>query len=657
MRTLSLYRVASVCLGMGTVISLSPNATAAVGNVAHTTHKAEPAVIGLIENTAPASPGLMETAAIASDKNLISPHRASTASSQRSTASVLAQAQPEFSALTPAAPLQSASPLTPEMAEPEYSDRALAASGIETLSSEETSNALAAVEADGLAEEATKRVADEAVPVAQALPELEPAQANPIDGNLEPEIVPIEGDLLPNQPSIAEPGDAPEALYADPNPLLYPTRVDEVEIIGTQPLTLEQAIELAYRNNEDLQIAILELERSQAALREAQAALYPTVSANGDLTSRQATTTSLGSGGIITGGGTQFSTQEELQTTIAGSLDLNYNLYTSGRRAASIRAAEEQLRFNQLEVERRRAELRLNTTNEYYDVQEADEQIRINQSFLNEAEQNLQDTQLREEVGVGTRFDVLTAEVQVANARQSLVQSLSQKQIAQRQLARRLNLPPVIEVDSVPPELANAWPLSLEESIILAFQNRAELEQQLTQREISEQQRRIALANLGPQVSLFANYNVQNNLDDSDGFEDTYSLGARVSINLFEGGQAVAQAAQRERDIEIAETRFSETRNLIRFQVEQAYANLEANLSNIRTAELAVDQATEALELARLRFNAGVGTQLEVTSAQSDLTEAQGNLVTAVLGYNRALASLERAVTNLPESTSPEALF
>ncbi|NJL85356.1 MAG: TolC family protein [Leptolyngbyaceae cyanobacterium SM1_1_3] len=508
--------------------------------------------------------------------------------------------------------------------------------------------------------DATETYADNFVPIAQALPQLEPVEPDPIDGNLEPEIVPIEGEFLPGNPT-ATPEDAPEALYADPNPLLYPTQTDEVEIIGTQPITLTQAIELAYRNNEDLQIALLELERSQSALREAQAALYPTLSAGSDLTARQST--SFGASGLgttvggITPSGGQFSTQEELQTTLSGDLDLSYNLYTSGRRSASIRSAEEQIRFNQLEVERRRAELRLNTTNDYYDLQEADEQIRINQSFLDEAQRNLEDTQLREEVGVGTRFDVLRAEVQAANARQSLVQSFSQKQIAQRQLARRLNLPSVLTVDSVPSELASAWPLSLEESIILAFQNRAELEQQLIQREISQQQRRIALSNLGPQVSLFANYSLSNTLDNDDGFEDTYSLGARVSISLFEGGQAAAQAAQRERDAEIAEVRFSETRNSIRFQVEQAFSNLEANLSNVRTARLAADQAAEALDLARLRFNAGVGTQLDVLSAQSDLTEAQGNLVTAVLGYNRALASLERSVTNLPESASLDELF
>ena len=90
----------------------------------------------------------------------------------------------------------------------------------------------------------------------------------------------------------------------------------------------------------------------------------------------------------------------------------------------------------------------------------------------------------------------------------------------------------------------------------------------------------------------------------------------------------------------LTNSEFESTRNQIRFEVEEAYFTLLANQENIDTASLAVEQAEEALELANLRFNAGVGTQLDVLSATSELTEAQGNLVTAVLDYNRALAPI-----------------
>lgn len=446
---------------------------------------------------------------------------------------------------------------------------------------------------------------------------------------------------LPEQPSPESVTfeQVPDYLQANPNPLEIQTQPEEVEIIGTQPLSLETAIDVAYRNNQDLQVALLTVQRSQDALREARAALFPTVDLQGTLQSGNTANV----GDLITG-------SDNVQTFANGGVQVNYDLGLSGRRGAQIKAAEEQLHSDELDVEVTREQLRLDVTTDYYALQEAVEQIRINQTFLDEAERNLRDASLREEVGVGTRFDVLRAEVQVANARQAVTDAISQKQIAQRQLASRLNIPPSIDLSTTPVEIAGSWPLSLEESIVQAYQNRAELEQLLAQRTISEQQRQVALSAVRPDVGLFANYNLQQFLSGTTtGLDDGFSVGAQLQWRIFDGGAAVAGADQQERNIEIAEEQFSQTRNQIRFQVEQSYFNLQSNQENIDTAKLAVDQAREALELANLRFNAGVGTQLDVLSATRDLADAEGNLVTAILNYNRALASMERAVSNLSQ--------
>ncbi len=86
--------------------------------------------------------------------------------------------------------------------------------------------------------------------------------------------------------------------------------------------------------------------------------------------------------------------------------------------------------------------------------------------------------------------------------------------------------------------------------------------------------------------------------------------------------------------------------------METAYADLQANFENIDTTRLAVEEAKKALDLAILRFDAGVGTQLDILAAQSELTEAEGNLVRTIVGYNRSLAQLQRAVSDFPEVDS-----
>lgn len=454
-----------------------------------------------------------------------------------------------------------------------------------------------------------------------------------------PEAIPGEAVEAPMNPAAVDAQTVDETLdYLSPhaNPLRLQTRPDEVEIMGTQPIALEEAIELAYRNNEELRIVELQLERSREGLRAEQALLYPTV----DL-----------SGGLQTSNQTTFGQNDETLTSLTGRVRTDYDLGLSGERSARIQAAEEQVRLAELAVEQTREQLRLDTTTDYYAVQEASEQIRINQAFLTEAEENLRITRIRENVGVGTRFDVLRAEVQVANARQNIIQAQSQRDIAQRQLSRRLNIPPSITVTTLGVEVVGTWPLTLEESIVLAYQNRAELEQFLTERDLNEAQRQVAVAGRRPRLGVFAQYDLQSLLDAPVGAatstDSGFALGAQLTWRIFDGGASRARAAQSELDTRVDEFEFENARNLIRTQVEEAYYTLQANLANIDTATLAVAQARQALDLANLRFEAGVGTQTEVLNATSELTQAEGNLVRAKLDYNRALARLERAVSNL----------
>ncbi|BAZ27825.1 outer membrane efflux protein [Cylindrospermum sp. NIES-4074] len=417
-----------------------------------------------------------------------------------------------------------------------------------------------------------------------------------------------------------------------PNPLQFPTKPEEVKIQQTTPISLAQALELARRNNRDLQVAILQLERSRSALRESQAALFPTLGLNSSVTNN---------GNGIT------SDSTESTTSFNGSAQLNYNLYTSGNRQATIRASEEQLRLDELNVESQSLEISLNVTTKYYDLQQADEQVRINQSAVDNSQASLRDAQARLQAGVGTQFDVLQAQVNLANTIQDLTNSLSQQQIARRQFATLLSLAQSVNISAADPvQLAGLWQQTLENTIIQAFQNRPELPQNLAQRNIYEQQRRQALSQLGPQVSLAASYNLLDRYNDRINVSDGYSVGLQASLRVFDGGAARARAAQSKANIAIAENQFASQRDQIRFDVEQYYFQLQSNLDNVQTATLALEQAREALNIARLRFQAGVGTQTEVISAENDLRRAEGNRVTAILNYNRALANLRRSVTS-----------
>ncbi|MEG5063424.1 TolC family protein [Microcoleus sp. B3-A4] len=463
----------------------------------------------------------------------------------------------------------------------------------------------------------------------------------------------------------------PASLEPNPNPLLFPTNPEDVRIEQTESITLQQAIDLARRNSQVLQIAGQQVEQSRAALREQQAALYPdlnfqmdasrSMTAGGELgvrrLQRQLNSRANGTGQPAPQAGTNFGSN-----SLNSTLQLSYDIDLFGRRRANIRAAEEQVRLRELDVERQAEELRFDTAEAYYNLQNADGQVAIRQASVRNAEQSLRDAEALERAGVGTRFAVLQAQANLANEQQQLSVARRDQRVAQRRLAEILNVSQSANLTAADPvEEAGVWRLSLEESIVQAFRNRPELEQQLVQRDISKQQRRAIQAGRLPQLSVGGSYNVLGqDPDDPDpfaarGWADGYSIRASLTWSIFDGGAANARVRQRDADITIAESRFDQLRNQVRREVEQAYFGLESSFENIETSEAGVLQSREALRLARLRFQAGVGTQTDVIQAETDLTRAERNRLSAIITYNLGLSSLQRFVSNLPTNNLSDA--
>jgi outer membrane protein TolC len=462
--------------------------------------------------------------------------------------------------------------------------------------------------------------------------------------------IPLNSEIDQTPPPILEPS---------PNPLLFPTRPSEVEVKDTVPITLEQAIAHAREYNLELQRSILELEQSREAVTEARAGLFPTIDLQAAYSRSDSASTNLiedERNQEIEEANRRRGAGEPLQdlvtsisNTLTSQIRLSYDIYSSGAGSARRKTAERQMRLDELEVERISEEIRLNVSTAYYNLQEADENIRINEAAVRNAQKSLEDAQALERAGVGTQFDVLRAEVNLANAQQDLTQSVGDQRTARRQLAQLLNISQttsLLAADEV--KIAGLWEPTLEQTIVMAMKNRAELEQQLVQRDISEQQRRLALSQVRPQLTVNADLNLASDLDTSLDIAGGSSVQVIASWRLFDGGAARSQARQQEINGDIAANRFADLRNQFRFEVERFYSDLEANLESIQTAQKALEQSQEALELARLRFQAGVGTQTEVIDSETDLTRAEGNLITAIIGYNRSLAGLQRAVSTEP---------
>jgi outer membrane factor, OMF family len=462
----------------------------------------------------------------------------------------------------------------------------------------------------------------------------------------------VKGSRPRANPSVLPPA-AKELLpevkdLAAPASLALPTKPEQVRIQELRPLGLLEAENLAEVNNPNLKLIATQVDQAQSNLRAQIALWYPTLSLNANaLPSYTA--------------GQQF-TQDNNPVTPNGNTTTNRWFYGAQVQAqwalinpqrvpaiAAARDAFEKARDQYLIALR---ELRLQVDVAYFDLQQADDSVRIGQESVRASMVSLRDARARFQAGVATKLEVLEAETQLARDQQLLTESLAGQAVARRTLAAILDLPQnVTPTAKDPARVVGTWQPSLEESIIAAFAFREELDQALLDISIANSNANQALGAVQPFLNIFNNFlagryqgnqSVLVDLPGSQGWNVDNTIGLNVTWNIFDGGAARARSRAAKQQAQQFTYEFARRRDDIRREVETSFYELEKNNRNITTTSREVISARESLRLARLRLEAGVTTQREVVDNQRDLTQAEVRHSNAISSYNKRLAELRR---------------
>jgi outer membrane protein len=111
---------------------------------------------------------------------------------------------------------------------------------------------------------------------------------------------------------------------------------------------------------------------------------------------------------------------------------------------------------------------------------------------------------------------------------------------------------------------------------------------------------------------------------------------------IWDSGTIAGQVIQQRALLEETKITYDDDIRQVELEIQQAYSNLQQNRELIQSQEKNVEQAEEALRLARARLDAGAGTQLDVLNAQVQLLTAQSTRLQALFGYNSSLAEFDR---------------
>lgn len=493
---------------------------------------------------------------------------------------------------------------------------------------------------------------------AVAVPEATSAQASP--GPLAVPLAPdVKGERPQVNPKLVPPAatELPPTLapYAAPPRLALPIRPEQVTIRELRPLTLAQVETLAEVNNPNLKAIASQVDQAQSQLRAAIAQWYPNIDLDAGSalpsysygSSRRTITTTTTNEDGTTSTGRQTNTGSGDRWEAGVSLSARWGLIDP-RRNPTIAAARDRFEVAKYQYVIALRDLRLQVAQAYFDLQQADDQVRIGQESVRASLVSLRDSRARFQAGVATKLEVLEAETQLARDQQLLTNALASQSVTRRQLASLLDLPQTVTPTAQDPSrVLGIWQPSLQESIVAAYAFREELDQVILNISIANSEANAALADVQPFLNVFTAFGANwADGDKGDGIISSenldFSVGMGLNWRLFDGGAAAALARQNRQLAQENNFRFAERRDAIRLEVEDSFYELEKNNRNITTTAREVISARESLRLARLRFQAGVTTQREVVDNQRDLTQAEVRFSTAITDYNKRLAELRR---------------
>ncbi len=413
------------------------------------------------------------------------------------------------------------------------------------------------------------------------------------------------------------------------------------KILGAAPAyTIEQAVAVAQERNPEILIARKKVLAARGSFIEARSGFLPSLTSSGLYDKRQ----------------TQSETNLR-QEDYNAILKLEQNLYTGG-------AVTSQVAIAQLNITKANCELQEIVSRVTMDVRIAFNElllnrakVRVREDSVQVLDEELKNQQERFSAGIVSKLNVQRAEVALANERPELFNTQTDLKNSYLRLAELFGTDLRPGAQAPPFEISGELQYQpnhadLNGCLARADANRPVIKARQKDIEIEDRQYVLDRSATRPHVRAFSGYEVYSERDPEVGQEFNYGgvVGINATWNIFDGlatkGRMQATRARREAAVQALaaarRTVASEVRSAF-FDLQQAQRVLESETKNVQTAD-------GALEMAKSNFAAGLGTQLDVLQAASDVTRTRTTRLSAIYLHNVALARLAHACASSAEA-------
>jgi len=418
----------------------------------------------------------------------------------------------------------------------------------------------------------------------------------------------------------------------------------EIEKIGTIDLSLKKAINIAFVQNRDIQMQEREVAAATADTLDAQSRFLPKLDIGGGYTYTEAVITSdlssLRQGKKAVGSLSGYKNDNLLNVTLSESF------YKGGAHMANFRQAGLRLKTQKETLRARKLDVEFDAKRLYHGLQLAHETERIMQDLVDQAGEHYEDAKRKCRQGTTSKFDVLQSKVHLAKTIPPLIKAQNAVELIEAELKKLLSFP-IRNTIRIEGRLECSF-IEIDEGEFLdeAYVNKPELVMKELGIDISAWSIKMAQSENLPTIDGTAGYIYRtNNLNTIFDYKHTnWAVGVTFNIPIYDSFSAKAKVERARAMYACALLDKEDLVEGIAVDIRKACLDMEEARAIIISQEDNIVEAGEALRLSGVRYDNGVGTNLDVLDAQVSLSQVETNLAEGIYDYLMAKAFLDRTV-------------
>ena len=389
--------------------------------------------------------------------------------------------------------------------------------------------------------------------------------------------------------------------------------------IFSQKVTIQEATEMALRNNKSIKVQMLEVERSKLDVDSAWKKAYFSVN-------------------YTATAGRYFKDIAGSDQSYSHNITLSQPIYVGGAIKSGIKIGKESLDLAELTLDKTKKDVVLNTVQAYINVYDAENILNVYRLSKEALDQNYKEQKAKYDLRMVTKPEYLEAERSVKAMEASIISQEATVEVNKETLGNIIGMPGR-DIEIVPFGVNERFTslVNLKDDLEKLKTVNTEYQMMLKSKEIYRENINIEKADLKPKVSGTATYETLSsqskikNLSKGENYNGM--IGINMTWNLFDWGARKLEVKKAEKSYEISSLKAEQTLDDLKVNMKNVYYKIQALEKSLDALKTAVEAAEETYKLEVERYDYRLITLNDLLQAESNLRQARTNYLSARMNY------------------------